>query len=70
MPWIKVADLMPQENEQILIYDERTSRMECGRYINGKWYIEDAQNGQLSEITGVTHWSLILDSMLDTSDDD
>ena len=61
---------MPPENEQILIHDDRNSRAEVGRYINGKWYIENTPDGQLTEIAGVTHWCWILDSMINDSDDD
>lgn len=71
MPWIKAADFTPPENEQILIHDNENNRMKTGRYIGGKWYVEDARNGRLSEIVGVTHWGWILDSIInDDSDDD
>lgn len=45
--------------------------MEVGRYMNGEWFIEDARNGQLSKISGVTHWAWILDSQInwDSGDD-
>jgi hypothetical protein len=71
MSWIKVADRAPPENEQILIHDERNSRIEVGRYVNGEWFIEDAQSGQLSRIAGVTHWAWALDSQInwDSGDD-
>lgn len=62
---------MPQEDEQILIYDEKNRRIEFGRYVNGRWYVEDLRNGRLSEIVGVTHWGPVLDSETnDDSDDD
>lgn len=71
MSWIKVADRMPPQDEQIHIHDDKNSRMETGRYVNGQWYIENTQTGELSEISGVTHWGWILDSeMNDDSDDD
>jgi hypothetical protein len=70
MSWIKVADRTPPENEQVLIHDERNNRIESGRFIDGEWFIEDAQSGQLSKIVGVTHWAWILDSYVDHSDDD
>jgi hypothetical protein len=71
MPWIKVADFTPPDNERILIYDERNSRMEVGRYIRGEWFVEHAQSGQLSKIAGVTHWGWLLDSEInwDSGDD-
>lgn len=62
MAWIKVAESAPPENEPVLIYDHRNSRMEFGRSIDGKWYVEDTRDGGLREIAGVTHWSWILDS--------
>jgi hypothetical protein len=62
MPWIKVANTRPQEGEKILIYDNQQQRMEFGQYINGRWYVENLQNGKLREIAGVTHWAPILDS--------
>jgi hypothetical protein len=71
MSWIKSSDRLPPENEQILIHDNKNSRIETGRYLNGKWYIEDLRNGGTSEIPSVTHWGWILDSQLnDESDDD
>jgi hypothetical protein len=71
MAWTKATDLMPQENEQILIHDNRNNRMETGRYIGGKWYVENLQTGELSEIACVTHWAVMLESYLnDDSDDD
>ena len=62
MAWIKVAESAPPENEQVLIYDNRNSRIGLGRSIDGKWYIEDTRDGQLREIAEVTHWSWVLDS--------
>ena len=71
MAWVKAADLTPPENEQIHIHDNRNNRIESGRYIDGRWYVEDLQTGRLTEIHGVTHWGWILDSELqDDSDDD
>jgi hypothetical protein len=71
MPLISVTTVMPVENEQILIYDNQSNRIEFGRYVNGRWYIENLQNGQLSEISEVTHWGPVLDSEInDDSDDD
>jgi hypothetical protein len=71
MPWTKATDVMPAENEQILIYDNKNNRIESGRYVAGRWYIENLQNGQLNEISEVTHWAPVLDSeMNDDSDDD
>jgi hypothetical protein len=71
MSWIKATDWTPPENEQILIYDGQNNGMEIGRYLNGKWYVEDLQDGELREITGVTHWGWLLESQLiDDSDDD
>ena len=70
MSWIKVVDATPPENEQILIHDDKNSKIELGRYINGKWYIENTRDGQLSEIAEVTHWAWILESQTYDSDDD
>jgi hypothetical protein len=71
MSWIKASDRKPPENEQILIHDNAKSRMEVGRYIKGKWYVEDTRTGQLSEIAAVTHWGWFLDSQInDESEDD
>lgn len=69
--WIKAAKRMPPENEQIRIHDDRNNRIELGRYIGGRWYVEDLRDGRLSETTGVTHWGWLLESELtDDSDDD
>lgn len=71
MPWIRVIDIRPEEDEQILIHDNRNNRIELGRYVRGRWYIENLQTGKLSEIAGVTHWAPVLDSESnDDSDDD
>lgn len=70
MAWTKVADRMPPEDEQILIYVESDGKMELGRYINGAWFIEDAGSGQLSKIAGVTHWAWMLDSEINDDGDD
>jgi hypothetical protein len=70
MAWVKAAEFMPPEDEQILIYDERNSRAEFGRYIGGRWFIENIRNGQLSIIEEVTHWAPMLDSETNDTDDD
>ena len=70
MSWIKAAATRPPENEQILIHDGRNNRVELGRYVKGRWYVEDARDGRLREIAGVTHWAWVLDSLIDDSDDD
>jgi hypothetical protein len=71
MAWTKASELMPQEDEQILIHDSKRNRMELGRYIKGRWYVENPQTGELSELAGVTHWAVILESESnDDSEDD
>ena len=71
MSWIKVCDRRPPENEQVLIHDDKNSRIEVGRYLQGRWYIENLQTGASSEVRGITHWAWILDYLLnDESDDD
>ena len=71
MPWIKAADVLPGENEEILIYDPERGRMEAGRYVGGVWYVEDGRDGRLTRVAGVTHWAPILESESnDDSDDD
>lgn len=71
MPWVKAADTLPGENEEILIYDPERGRMELGRYAGGGWYVEDSRDGRLTRIEGVTHWAPILESESnDDSDDD
>ena len=71
MPWVKAADCLPGEGEQVLIFDPARGRMETGRYVRGRWYVEDACDGRLTRIAGVTHWAPILESeSSDESDDD
>ncbi|HEY9285792.1 MAG TPA: hypothetical protein VIP46_20245 [Pyrinomonadaceae bacterium] len=71
MPWVKAADVLPGEGEQVLIFDPARRRMETGRYVGGGWYVEDLRDGRLTRIAGVTHWAPLLDSESnDDSDDD
>jgi hypothetical protein len=62
MPWIKVADLRPAEGERVLIHDGGSNRIEAGRYVGGRWFVEDPSDGRLTEVEGVTHWGPMLDS--------
>jgi hypothetical protein len=62
MPWFKASDSKPAEDERVLIHDGETNRMEAGRYVGGRWYLEDARDGRLTEAQGVTHWAPLLDS--------
>ena len=71
MTWVKTSDRLPPENEPVLVHDERNNRILSGRYLRGRWYVEDPNTGQLREVAAVTHWAWILDSYLhDDSDDD
>lgn len=71
MPWVKAADCLPGEGEQVLIFDPARRRMEMGRYVGGGWYVEDARDGRLTRVAGVTHWAPLLESESnDDSDDD
>ena len=70
MPWIRVADFTPPEGEQVLIHDGKNNRMEVGRYVGGRWFVEDSRDGRLTEVEGVTHWGPVLDSeAYDPADD-
>ena len=62
MPWFKVSDSKPAEGERVLIHDGENNRMETGLYAGGRWYVEDARGGRLTEARGVTHWAPLLDS--------
>jgi hypothetical protein len=62
MPWFKASDSMPAEGEQVLIHDGASNRMLAGRYIGGRWYVEDPRDGRLTEAASVTHWAPLLDS--------
>lgn len=70
MAWVKVSRFLPEENAQILIHDDKSNRIESGRYVGGRWYVEDLRSGRLREVAGVTHWSPISDSELSDEDDD
>jgi len=70
MTWVKAADFTPPENEPVLIHDDGESRMVVGRYIKGRWYVENRSDGRLREVAGVTHWAWILDSQTYDSADD
>ena len=70
MAWIKATEVTPPENEPILVHDAAHERIELGRYVGGRWYVEDPRDGRLREIAGVTHWAWVLDSYTDDSDDD
>lgn len=71
MPLVKASEHTPPEDEPIHIHDGEGGRILTGRYVAGRWYVEDARDGSLRQIEGVTHWGWILDSELnDDSDDD
>ena len=71
MAWIKASDVKPPEGEPVLVHDNARGRAEVGRYVGGRWYVEDERDGRLREVAGVTHWAWILDAYLeDDSDDD
>ena len=62
MPWFKASDSKPAEGERVLIHDRRGNRMVTGRYVGGRWYVEESRDGRLAEAPGVTHWAPMLDS--------
>lgn len=62
MPWFKAADAKPAEGEQVLIYDGANERIRLGRYVGGRWYVEDSEGGRPTEITGVARWAPLLES--------
>ena len=62
MPWFRVSDAKPAEGEQVLIHDGARERVECGRYVGGRWYVENLTDGRLTEIEGVTRWAPLLES--------
>jgi hypothetical protein len=70
LDWIKAADVLPGEGEQVLIHDNENRRIELGRYSGGAWYVEDVRDGRTLRIEGVTHWAPILDSESDDDSDD
>ena len=71
MAWIKASDVKPPEGEPVLVHDNAQGRAQVGRYVGGRWYVEDARDGRLTEIVGVTHWGWLLDSETrDDSEDD
>jgi len=62
MPWFKTSDSKPAEGERVLIHDGENRRMLTGLYAGGRWYVEDARDGRLTETQGVTHWAPLLES--------
>lgn len=62
MPWFKAADVTPAEGERVLVHDAAAGRVEAGRYVGGRWHVEDLRDGSLTEKAGVTHWAPLLDS--------
>ncbi|HEX8147619.1 MAG TPA: hypothetical protein VF591_10605 [Pyrinomonadaceae bacterium] len=62
MPWFKVSDAKPAEGERVLIHDGESNRIEAGRYVGGRWYLEDSRGGLPTEAHGVTHWAPMLDA--------
>ncbi|HEX7314592.1 MAG TPA: hypothetical protein VF297_11765 [Pyrinomonadaceae bacterium] len=62
MPWFKASGPKPVEGERVLIHDGENNRMEAGRYVGGRWYVEDSNDGRLVEAFGVTHWAPMLDA--------
>jgi hypothetical protein len=62
MPWFKVTDATPADGEQVLIHDGADGRIKAGRYVGGRWFVEDSADASLTEVGGVTHWAPQLDS--------
>ena len=62
MPWFKVTDATPAEGEPVLVHDGGKNRIEAGRYVGGRWFVEAPGDGRLTEVEGVTHWAPVLDS--------
>ena len=62
MPWVKASSLKPSEGERVLIHDAGNNRIEVGLYVGGRWFVEGASDGRLTEVAGVTHWGPLLDS--------
>jgi hypothetical protein len=62
MPWFKASDSKPAEGERVLIHDDENSRVEAGRYVGGRWYVENPRDRRLTEAEGVTHWAPLLDA--------
>jgi hypothetical protein len=46
----------------VLIHDGADGRITAGRYVGGRWFVEDSADGRLTEIEGLTHWAPQLDS--------
>ena len=40
MPWFKVTDATPADGERVLIHDSGNNRIESGRYVGGRWFVE------------------------------
>ncbi|HEX5708830.1 MAG TPA: hypothetical protein VFX96_16140 [Pyrinomonadaceae bacterium] len=70
MTWVKASEMLPEENTQILIHDDKSNKIEFGRYVGGRWYVEEQPSGRLREVAGVTHWCFILDYMSEDDGDD
>lgn len=62
MPWFKVTDATPADGEEVLIHDGAGGRIRAGRYVGGRWLVEDAGGGSPTEVEGVTHWAPMLES--------
>ena len=62
MPWFTVSDATPAAGERVLIHDGANDRIEAGRYVGGRWFVEDSADGSLTGVEGVTHWAPLLDS--------
>jgi hypothetical protein len=62
MPWFKVDEVAPADGERVLVHDGRCNRMEVGRRVGGRWFVERGADGRLTEVEGVTHWGPLLDS--------
>jgi len=62
MPWFKVTDSTPADGDEVLIHDGANNRVRAGRYVGGRWLVEDAGGGPPAEVEGVTHWAPMLES--------
>lgn len=62
MPRFEVSDAAPADGERVLVHDGRNNRVEVGRRVGRRRFVENPADGRLTEVEGVTQRGPLPDS--------